>query len=484
MLAFLNTRRGLATGAAVVIGCILLFLVTTSETWRPLIGNGAAPSLSSATPMGRVGDHLPAASPGMMQPNGAASTEAEPGQTTAPSSQTAALPSDTTSQGPGSQVTTTDTARGSLLPSGSGGDAADHGTPTFDIVRIEPTGDSVIAARGLANADVVLLDSGVPIARAKTDGNGQVALLPPPLTSGDHSLMLSMAVPGQTATVSSQSIVVSVPDKAKTAPLVAMIQPNQPAAILSGPVAGSTAAATGTKQAGAPDAPMAIRSVEVEDMGSFYATGKGTPGKPCRIYLNGAFVATVTPDGSGVWSLQIKRGMKPGRYAVRVDQVEAKTGAVVARAEVPFDYPRFANVSLRKGLKASRDGKDVARTTADPQAISGSTTSAQSGASVESGAIASAGAPLAVPAKRSRVASNDEVSPATSNGTAQGKGSSVVLSDLVTAKVFHGDSLWRISRKMLGHGIRYTQIYAANVLQIRDPRLIYPGQVFVMPQAE
>ena len=53
-----------------------------------------------------------------------------------------------------------------------------------------------------------------------------------------------------------------------------------------------------------------------------------------------------------------------------------------------------------------------------------------------------------------------------------------VVEELVTAKVVHGDSLWRISRAMLGHGIRYTQIYAANTQQIRDPRLIYPGQVF------
>lgn len=57
-----------------------------------------------------------------------------------------------------------------------------------------------------------------------------------------------------------------------------------------------------------------------------------------------------------------------------------------------------------------------------------------------------------------------------------------VIAELVTAKVVRGNSLWRISRAMLGHGVRYTQIYAANTQQIRDPRLIYPGQVFVLPQ--
>jgi nucleoid-associated protein YgaU len=52
---------------------------------------------------------------------------------------------------------------------------------------------------------------------------------------------------------------------------------------------------------------------------------------------------------------------------------------------------------------------------------------------------------------------------------------------LGTATVIHGDSLWRISRKILGHGMRYTLIYEANASQIRDPNLIYPGQVFVVP---
>lgn len=57
----------------------------------------------------------------------------------------------------------------------------------------------------------------------------------------------------------------------------------------------------------------------------------------------------------------------------------------------------------------------------------------------------------------------------------------MVVERLTTANVAKGDSLWRISRTMLGQGIRYTQIYAANTNQIRNPNLIYPGQVLVVP---
>jgi nucleoid-associated protein YgaU len=46
-----------------------------------------------------------------------------------------------------------------------------------------------------------------------------------------------------------------------------------------------------------------------------------------------------------------------------------------------------------------------------------------------------------------------------------------------------GNSLWRIARRVLGEGMRYVHIFEANQAQIRDPDLIYPGQVFEVPTA-
>ena len=44
-------------------------------------------------------------------------------------------------------------------------------------------------------------------------------------------------------------------------------------------------------------------------------------------------------------------------------------------------------------------------------------------------------------------------------------------------------NLWRLARRAYGNGIHYTIIYQANRDQIRDPRLIYVGQVFTLPGA-
>ncbi len=50
--------------------------------------------------------------------------------------------------------------------------------------------------------------------------------------------------------------------------------------------------------------------------------------------------------------------------------------------------------------------------------------------------------------------------------------------------VVHGDNLWNIARAHYGEGLRYTLIFNANKDQIRDPNLIYPGQVFSLPKAD
>ncbi len=44
-----------------------------------------------------------------------------------------------------------------------------------------------------------------------------------------------------------------------------------------------------------------------------------------------------------------------------------------------------------------------------------------------------------------------------------------------------GDTLWQISRRVYGAGVRYTTIYLANQEQIENPDRIRPGQVFGVP---
>ena len=50
-----------------------------------------------------------------------------------------------------------------------------------------------------------------------------------------------------------------------------------------------------------------------------------------------------------------------------------------------------------------------------------------------------------------------------------------------TYTVVSGDCLWNIAKRLLGDGSRYTEIYELNKDIVKNPDLIYPGQVLKLP---
>jgi hypothetical protein len=67
--------------------------------------------------------------------------------------------------------------------------------PTFDVVRVEPNGDSVIAGRGAPGATIEMLRNGRSHARAIADTSGLFAFVAPPLRPGSHEIALSSIAP-------------------------------------------------------------------------------------------------------------------------------------------------------------------------------------------------------------------------------------------------------------------------------------------------
>jgi nucleoid-associated protein YgaU len=312
--------------------------------------------------------------------------------------------------------------------------------PTFDIVRVTPTGDLVVAGRAAAGSQVELLRNGGVHDKAKADPAGQFAMVPPALQPGAHDLSLVMVLPDGRREPSRQTVAVSVPSDVTGEVVVALAAPDKPTQILS------QAPAQATSNAVVPVAPgerakAAIETVEVEESGRFFVSGRSAPAATVRLYLNDTFLAPATASPEGRWSFAINRGFEPGAYKIRIDDVDAK-GTVISRAEVPFDYaPRVAS--------RQPNGK---------------------GAQVATAANGSV-AVRANPPAGAQVASTQPTVP----------GSDVVVDEIRTTTVTRGDSLWRISKRIYGKGQRFTVIYEANSKQIRDPRLIYPGQLFVVP---
>lgn len=81
-------------------------------------------------------------------------------------------------------------------------------------------------------------------------------------------------------------------------------------------------------------------------------------------------------------------------------------------------------------------------------------------------------APLAAPASSSQSASAE---PKTIQQAPLAKSDSSVI-------IRRGDTLWQISRRVYGQGVRYTTIYLANENQINNPDRIEPGQIFTVPR--
>ena len=159
-----------------------------------------------------------------------------------------------------------------------------------------------------------------------------------------------------------------------------------------------------------------------------------------RLYLNESLVASVTAGADGRFAVTINEGVRPGSYRVRLDEMESGSGAVRARAEVPFNVPDTVVTGiLPSQTLASR--RPEAAAAQQPQ-------------------LAAAGATVL---------------------PEQGSPSAVVVPKITTTTVSRGDSLWRLSNVTYGAGTRYAVIYKANRGQIRNPNLIYPGQVFVIP---
>lgn len=335
--------------------------------------------------------------------------------------------------------------------------------PQFDTVRVEPSGDTVVAGHGEPNAKVTLFAGQKNLGETDADDGGDFVIVPQPLDPGTHVLMLSSTSAGKSAVLSQQSITVSVPPKGQKDVIVALVQPGKPSQLLTDPTQNADGAKqavqpvqqqTSDKAASSQTKPIvsaqvadnsdqtkprvAIKTAEV-DKGGFYVVGLAPAGTHVRIYLNGSALADVTAGVDGQWSLTVGKGVTAGHYVVRADAIDDK-GKVTARAEVPFDVPVTVGQAAMPPKPAIRAEAKIASN--------------------------------ALPTPDQDAGDNTNPAPDASHA---------VVAQIDTATVTRGDSLWRISQKELGEGIRYTLIYQANASQIRDPNLIYPGQVFVMP---
>ena len=340
--------------------------------------------------------------------------------------------------------------------------------PTFDTVRIEADGTALIAGHSLPGAMIQILLGNEVVAEAVADGGGNfVAFLNVPPGSEPRVLSLVARV-GETEIASGQTVIVAPVD----VPVV--IAAAEPAQVEPAPAVepAATPETTGTAQPASTEAAtaeaVAVEVAATEAAPATAAEPAQTPEAPAAETAPPVLLA----DESGVKVIQSGGAADPEvADAVALDTItyDSEGNVVLAgRAQANDSVQIYLDNSSIASAPVSPEG-DWQMTL--PEVESGVYTLRVDEVS-QDGQVTSR---IETPFKREEAEKVAEVlQEETANPDFQ----------VAMRTVQPGNTLWAIARERYGEGIMYVMVFEANRDRIRNPDLIYPGQVFVLPTAE
>ncbi|GGA49191.1 LysM peptidoglycan-binding domain-containing protein [Pelagibacterium lentulum] len=258
--------------------------------------------------------------------------------------------------------------------------------------------------------------------------------------------------------------------------------------------------------------PPSIDAVEIDGDRNFFA-GSGTEGYAVRLYVDNRVVATTTVT-DGRWLVEAINVLTERNQRVRVDMLD-DDGVVAGRAEVNFvlDLPVMADetdapIVVAEDSQAPSTPEPVtepepaveAEPTPAAEPVSDEASEPEAAAQADPVQVQESMTETPVVEEPVEVVADEQIEAATETPAVEEPAAIVEPQEAevptmvgvtdgertMSGRVIirRGDNLWTIARRVYGEGIRYTQIYDANVAQIRDPNLIYPGQVFDLPETD
>jgi nucleoid-associated protein YgaU len=301
--------------------------------------------------------------------------------------------------------------------------------PEFDVVRVEPDGNALIAGRAAPGATVAVQIDGATVTTAEADSRGNfVAMLDVGRAGAPRVVSLAAALGGAAPLPSAQNVILA-PSPEGPAPeaKVAAAEPEAPAE--PAPPAEVAAAPAEETPEPAPIVLLAdeegvqvlqsggegpevdsvmIDSISYDAAGEVMLAGRATGDGFVRVYLDNAPLDTAAVEEGGQWRLDLP-DIDTGVYTLRVDELDAE-GTVTSRAETPFRREAVAELQALDADSGPESPAPVEIVTVQP-----------------------------------------------------------------------GNTLWGIASDNYGDGMLYVRVFEANRDRIRDPDLIYPGQVFTVP---
>jgi nucleoid-associated protein YgaU len=343
--------------------------------------------------------------------------------------------------------------------------------PIFDVVRVDPEGNTVIAGRARPNTKVSILDGDKVIGEVMSDGRGDWVFVPEArLQPGSRVLTLSTGKDGADKLESNDAVVLVIPEPGKDISGAKSTGDRTPLAMV---VPRDKALRTATRVIQAPkvsgssvvEAETALKVEPKAQKGEIIETLANKAKDKDKVVTSSSQVTAVEPKESVVRSFPEPEKSNPGgenadsKAPVALDTVDYDDkGDVVfsGKAKPGEKVQVYVDNKLVGIAAAGTDGRWTLRPTTPVK---------PGNHDIRVDKVAETGKVLArieltfVRAK-----------PFTS------------LPNQTVVIIQPGNNLWRIASKVYGDGLRYTEIFQANADQIRNADLIYPGQVFGLPK--
>jgi nucleoid-associated protein YgaU len=411
--------------------------------------------------------------------------------------------------------------------------------PSFDVVRIEPSGEGVLAGRAEPGWQVNIEDQGSKIATALADAEGAwTVVLEKPLRAGDHSLSVQSASPdGARVLASQQAVPVTVGKKKAVAAMVTPEEPSPSPTRAEEETTGTTPGAAGPQPEGAspaetaaapgapsepePSAPVAtaqaepepmtppapeeaaqpeqanppeapsgkpkgppvrIRSVDFEekDGGRIVLSGTGDPGAHVLVYLDEQPFGQFIIADDGTWRMEKEGELPIGEHVFNADLIDKTTGIVVGRT----------SVAVERRPPSSEENKPPEEAPVPEQAAPPPRAAAPESTSTSMAEAQSTPAPAEQPAapQPAPPAAATPEGPAPQMAAAEESGQPAKPAMRHKRHRPHvytirrGDTLWALAERYFGGGWHYVTIYRDNRKHIRNPNRIYPKQTVKIPK--
>jgi len=300
---------------------------------------------------------------------------------------------------------------------------------TIDLARVKPDGAAVFAGTAAPNAKIRIFEGDILLGETIANANGEwVIVLEKSLAAGQHLISVAMERSDGTTEMADRSLAVEIYQDTETKPLVALLPET------------------------ATEVPVLIQSPDDVDKTKSAATA-----------------SEATASGTIVADAAEAAPAKPQAKS----QIAASQIAALAPSAIVW---RDASRILISGT--SRGGVRV--TVNDAKGQFGEALVLADGAWQVAGSL-----DMDIAVNQLRFALFDDANqviarydlPVKARDLAKGQdGSPLVV-------VNKGDMLWRIAYHQLGEGVKYVDIVRRNQQDIADPDLIFPKQIFAVPQS-